>query len=393
MHPSSRCFAFLGILSVLVTSCGGDGASSAGGSRASRFVEGKDYTVLERRRFLDETAFDRPVEAFSLLFPKGWKIEGGVKWRGVQECRGDIVSNVVKASSPDGAIQFEIFPSRTFGWADDRGMMRAMQASAQQGGCQLNQPFDAAGYIQTFAQRDLSARASDIRADESRAAFMKQLDDQANGISQQYGTGSQQTTTMAFGALTWPDGTEGILHVGVTNIITRKRAAMFIGATTFSTTSVFHCVMTRFPSARKEEATKLFGTIQAGFRQNPIWKQAKDNYLTQLGNIEHAGRMERIRLAGEQSRAYAAAQSTASEQRMRDWENQQASQDAQHKAFVQTIREVETWKDASGSVELSSGYNQAWSRGDGSYILSNTPGFDPSSVFQDQNWHEMKRTP
>jgi hypothetical protein len=59
---------------------------------------------------------------------------------------------------------------------------------------------------------------------------------------------------------------------------------------------------------------------------------------------------------------------------------------------VHTIREVETWKDSGGtSVELSSGYDQAWSRGDGSYILSNKPTFDPSSVFQDQRWTEMKK--
>ncbi len=39
------------------------------------FVEGKDYVVLERRRFNDQTRFDRPVEAFSLLFPKGWTVQ------------------------------------------------------------------------------------------------------------------------------------------------------------------------------------------------------------------------------------------------------------------------------------------------------------------------------
>jgi hypothetical protein len=58
---------------------------------------------------------------------------------------------------------------------------------------------------------------------------------------------------------------------------------------------------------------------------------------------------------------------------------------------VQTIREVETWKEGDGSVELTAGYEQAWSRGDGSYILSNKPGFDPSSVLQDQAWKPMQR--
>ena len=77
---------------------------------------------------------------------------------------------------------------------------------------------------------------------------------------------------------------------------------------------------------------------------------------------------------------------------MRDWENQQASQDQQHRQFVQTIREVETYSDGQGKVELSSGYQQAWSRGDGTYILSNASGFDPSSVFQDPAWKEMQKT-
>src|SRR4030095_2605745 len=158
------------------------------------------------------------------------------------------------------------------------------------------------------------------------------------------------------------------------------------------TMSVFYCVLLRFPAARKAEATKLFGMVQSSFRQSPIWKQAKEQFLTQLGNMEPAGRIETIRLMGEQARAYAQAQNAASDRRMRDWENQQASQDQQHRTFVKTIREVETWKEAGGTVELSSGYSQAWSHGDGSYILSNAPTFDPSSAFQDQRWQQMKRS-
>lgn len=367
------------------------GQSAGGPATQPAFVEGKDYTVLERQRFLDEMRFDRPVEAFSMLFPKGWNIQGAVRWRGVQECRGDIVSNYVKASSPDGALQYEAMPSRTFTWTDDQMMLQAMQAGAQRGGCLVNQPFDAAQYIDGFARQDLRAQASGIRSDDSRRSFLEQLDAQANATSRQYGNNTQQTTTMAFGTLTWPDGNEGILHVGVTNILMRKPDMLSGRVTTMSTTSVFYSVVMRFPAARRDEATRLFSMVQSSFRPNPIWQQAKDQFLTKLGNAEHHARMDTIRLMGEQSRAYAKAQSDASDQRMRDWESRQASQEQQHKTFVQTIREVETWKDASGSVELSSGYGQAWSRGDGSYILSNAAGFDPSSVFQDQRWQEMKR--
>jgi hypothetical protein len=218
------------------------------------------------------------------------------------------------------------------------------------------------------------------------------MDAQANAISRQYGTGTEQKTSMVFGKLKWAEGDEGILHIGVTSLVTRKPATFASAATSFSNTSVFFNVMMRFPAGRREEATKLYGTIQTSFRQNPIWNQAKTNFLTGLGNIEHAGRMETIRLMGEQAAAYAKSASEASDLRVRNWESQQASQDTQHKEFVQTIREVETWSDGAGKVELSSGYNQAWSRGDGSYILSNSPSFDPAAVFQDQAWKEMQRT-
>jgi len=358
---------------------------------AADFVEGRDYVLLERRLFLDQDRFDRPVEAFSLLFPRGWTVEGGVKWKGLGACRADIVGNEVTATSPDGAIRYQMIPSRSFLYAQDQMTLQIYQAGAQAGGCQLNAPFDAIQYINGYAQRDLQATASDVTLDESRMPLARQLDAQAMQVAQQYGNQLQQQTTFAFGRITWPDGSEGLMEVGVSNMINRRPNIVTGGASTDSSTSVFHCVLIRYPAARRDEATKLFGTIQTSFRQNPIWKQAKDSFLTRVGNMEHAGRLETLRLQGEQATAYAKSQSEAQDRQMRSWEARQDSQDRQQKSFVQTIREVETWRDAGGSVELSSGFDQAWSRGDGSYILSNKPTFDPGSVFQDQRWTEMKR--
>jgi hypothetical protein len=362
--------------------------TKAGGS----FTEGKDYLVLSRVRFLDRTGFDRPVEAFSLLFPQGWKTDGGVRWGSWQGCRGEMASNYIKASSPDGAIQIEVFPARSFGWTSDQQMLQIMQAGARGGGCGINQPFDARQYIDGFARRDLGGKADNSSIDTGRLPGMQQMDQQANNVARQFGNNSQQTTTIAFGNLSWPDGSQGILHVGVTNVVTRKPDFITGGTTIITTTGVFHCALVRFPASRREEASKVFQLMLTSSRTNPVWRQAKEAFLTQLGNQEHAMNMEKIRLMGEQARAYAQAQNAASNQRMRDWENSQNSQDRQHKNFVQAIREVETWKDSSGStVELTSGYDQAWSRGDGRYILSNSPGFDPQFVLKDSAWQPLAR--
>ena len=353
---------------------------------ASGYVEGADYVILNRVRFLDEMGFDQPVEAFSMLFPKGWRTEGGVKWGSIGGCRGEIIADQVKATSPDGAYQFQAFPLRSFQSTDDPMLLQSMQAGAQAGGCQINRPFNAQQYVEGFARRDLQAQVSNVRVDEANMALSRQIDQQLNAS----GGNTQRETTRALADLAFPDGSEGILQGMVVNMVLRQPNYMGGGATAITSTIAIPYLM-RCPAGRREECMKLMTVIMTSHRVSPIWRAAKDRFLTQLGNIEHAGRMERIRLMGEQSRAYAKAQSEASDQRMRDWENRQASQDQQHKRYVQSIREVETWKDASGSVELSSGYSQAWSRGDGSYLLSNKPGFDPSSAFQDQAWKPMQR--
>jgi hypothetical protein len=365
--------------------------STAPSKPARTFTEGEDYVVLERVMFLDKMGFDQPVEAFSLLLPRGWKVDGGVRWGRIDHCRGELVQSWVKAASADGKITLEVMPPRAFGWADDPQMRQLMQVGAQNGGCGLNQPFDAGQYITGMAQHELGATASDLRPDESVAAQMRANDEQANAIARQYGNDTTQVTTVSFGKLTWPDGTEGLAHAGVTNTLTRRRDMLTGQPTSHSSTMVFHSVVLRFPAARRDEAHKLRAMAAASHRINPVWRQAKDSFLTQLGNMEHAQRMEKIRLVGEQSRAYHRERMNAMDRQMRDWEHKQASQERQVKGFIQTIREVESWNDGQGQVELSAGYDQAWSRGDGRYILSNRPGFDPRSVLLDQAWQPMKR--
>ncbi len=353
-------------------------------------ASGQDYLHVNRVRFLDRMGFDRPVESFSVLLPKGWQADGGVRWGNVGGCRGEFIQSTMKASSPDGAMQFEILPVRSFNWTDDRMLLQTMMAGAQAGGCQINQPFSAEQFVDGFSRKDLRAKASNIRVDEARRPGMQAMDEQYNQVARQNGGGDSMHTVPAQGDVTFADGTEGILSVVVINTTMRKPNYVGGGATTMTSTMAISFLM-RFPAGRRQEGARMMNMIMMSHRVNPVWKSNKERFMTQLGNMEHQGSLDRIRLMGEQSREYARAQSAASDQRMRDWESRQASDDRQHKSFVQAIREVETWRDGSGGVELASGYNQAWSRGDGSYILSNKPGFDPSSVFQDQQWKPMQR--
>ena len=335
--------ALLSCLLLLVTACGGilgdrtasgdAGGQAKGGQGRGRtssgLVEGKDYVVLERVRILDEMGFDRPVEAMSVLVPRGWRTESGVRWKGVNECRGEIVTWQMTATSPDGAIQFTVLPVRSFSFFQNQMLQQGALAAQQQGGCWVSPPFNAGQYLENLAHNQLGgATVNNIRRDERLESFLEKLSAQSNATSQQYGTGMQMSGSAVYGNLTWPDGTKGLAQISVSVLMNQGRD-MFTGAPNgFATTTVTHQAIIRYPAPREAEALKVFGTISASHRMNPIWQQAKDGFLTRLGNIEHAGRMERLRLQGEQARAYAKAQSDASDARMRDWERQQASSDA-----------------------------------------------------------------
>ena len=362
-------------------------------AQSSKMIQGKDYIVLERIRILDEMGFDRPVEAMSILVPKGWQTQSNVRWNSISGCRGEIVTWELSVTSPDGAIKLIVFPTRSFVYSQDQRMQQTFIAEAQQGGCQVNPPFNAKQYLENFARNGLSAKVSNILTAEIVQAALDRFNANANAIARQSGTGMSYYGSVVYGTLSWSDGTKGLARVGVSNSINNSLGAYTGTSSGTASTVVTSPVFIKYSPEREAEALKVFATVNTSFRANPIWLQARENFLTQLGNAEHAQRMERIRLMGEQSRAYAKAQSDASNARLRDWERSQASSDASHKSYIQTIREVETWKDGSGNaVELGSGYNYGWSKPDGSYILTNNSLFNPAVELK-ENWVKMQKAP
>lgn len=353
-------------------------------------VKGKNYLVLKRARIIDENGFDRPVEAGSVLVPDGWRVEGGIRWKGLNECRADIITQELKITSPDGSIQFTIFPSKSFVFSDDEMMQRSLIEASKHGGCSVGNPFNASQYLEKSAA-SLGAKVNGIRKDEITEDKLDKFNEESNALNRQNGLNSNTTASAIYGNLAWNDGTKGLTQIGVSTIITDKPDIMSGGTTRFSTSSVFHHIQIRYKADREAEALKVFGTITTSFRTNPIWLQAKGDFLKRLGDIEHAGRMERIRLMGKQSEAYAKSASEAADSQMRSWERQQASSDASHRRFIQTIREVETWKDSSGSpVELNAGYKYGWSKPDGSYILTDDSLFNPRIELK-ENWEQMQK--
>ena len=286
---------------------------------------------------------------------------------------------------------------------------------AQSGGCEYGGPMSAEEYLrQVFLPRDLQgASITEIKENEAARLEIDRGAQRTVDALRQMGGMPEVRNSAITARLKWSDGTEGVAFCSIMNVVNTTQD-MYSGMMQQTSTSVTsERSFIRYTAARKDEAERFLANAKSSFRTNPAWKEAVDNFFVQMRDQQDMMHRQRMAAIDAQTRAntaahnqrmaniqaQGAANTAAHNQRMsnmdnqmRSWESQQSSQDRMHTSFVQTIREVQTYQDGSGKVELSSGYDQAWSRGDGTYILSNSPSFDPSSVFQDQNWQEMKPT-
>lgn len=368
-------------------------------SQTKSYTEGKDYIIYERVRVLDKQGFTEPHEAFSLLLPKGWTTRSEIIWTGPgSACAG--TNKQLFAKSPDGKYSFEMFPYILYTWAPDAAQQQ-FQQNNNSPYCAQQQPMDAEQYLKTvFAKEIGNPEIIKMEPNQEVVNEMRQAIEKSMTELRQYGAGQMQMWPKAINAIVrWPDGTEGqvLLGVNITELVIPNN---YTGSYIKSyTTIVATRILFKYPQSESEQAKNQFSVLMASIRTNPRWNDAVNKFwkdVRQQSHIAHVGRIkmidERTKQIGDQAIQQGNERARNMDLQMRNWEQQQSSQDRMHTSFIKTIREVENFKDETGTYEMSSSYNNAWSRGDGNtFIMSNNPNFDPGFVFKDQSWKAMKK--
>lgn len=397
------CSAFI----LPLTSCNGQTKSPAKTTSSTTtkpagntFKEGRDYIVMERVRVLDRTGFDQPAEAFSLLLPKGWTHQGEIIWRAPGSgCDG--TNQRFRASSADGKFVLEILPAMLWNWSADPQMNQFNQNMPQTPFCSYGQPMNAEQYLRNVFVGELrQPEITKVAANPMVVQEMQQSNDKGRQELMRYGASDVQFNQTAVNAnLRWSDGSEGIVLCGV-SIIETTIPNVYNGTYTKSwTSSAAQRIVFRYPAGEGQQASHLLSVIMGSMHTNPNWKNAVNQFWTSVREQKQRVHIGKIKMMDEQTRAMGEAAVKNGQARLnsmdmdlRSWEQRQQSQDRIHTNFIKAIREVETYRDETGRIELSSGYQHAWSRSDGSsFIMTNNPNFDPSSVFLDQRWKEMRK--
>lgn len=362
------------------------------------FKEGVDYTEYTRARIYDNTGFDKPVEAFGFLVPKGWKVSGEVIWVAPgQPCAGNNLH--IQAVSPDGKYKFESFPNDLWSMAPSAELQ---QFGPNEKYCRQGKPVGAREYFtNVFIPRDLqNASVISLEDNAEGQRIISQSNQKAAAELQRYGAGQVSFDPSAiYARVKWNDGREAWVVCGVNNTQVMVPNPYTGGGSVSYSSVASNRNMLMYPQGEQENAAAIFAMIMGSFKTNPAWKESVDAFWQRYREQRQADHVGKIRMMdaltrqiGENAIRQGQQNLDRMDASMRSWEATQQSQDRAHSTFIKAIREVENYRDEKGKIELSSGYEHAWSRGDGSsFILSNNPNFDPSSVFLDNRWSEMKK--
>lgn len=370
-------------------------------AKAKNWKEGEDYTLFHRIRIADTRGFENTAEAYSILLPKDWTQKSEINWVGPgMSCAGTY--RELQAKSPDGKYELKLFPDVLYGFNSNQQINEFNQQQSDNKYCFVAEPMNAEQYLRNvFAQKELdNAEIISVEPAPLVVQQMQQGNDKARTELMRYGaTNLQFDQTAVHATLRWPDGSEGIATLGVT-ILENTVPNVYNGTSSkVYTTQVAERTLFRFPADKKAQALNEFSVIMSSIRTNSAWTDAVNKFWKDVREQKQIAHIGRIKMMDEQTRAMGEAtirkgqdRLNTMDQEMRSWEAKQNSQDRMHTNFIKSIREVENYQDASGKVELTSAYDHAWSRGDGSsYIMSNNPNFDPAAALQDQNWKQMKK--
>ncbi len=376
----------------------GQGSAPASGpaQATSSVASNAHYYRMKMVKIIDSQGFGQPIEAMRFLLPSDWSTKGGIQWVTNQTgCTGNIIQVNFQASSPDGLSGLESMPARSWLSATDPMMMQMLQQSAQNGtGCPVAPPMDAATYFRqaVLPRARQGAELLEIQPLTSVAEAKRKVLGPTLQTMIQSGNLRSYQIDSASAHIGYPINGQPVeewLSMTVINMtvpaissagIMQGQVGMTESYTASSTEGVLGI---RAPRGKFDG--QLAATIIASIRPNPAYQAAVAKFQSNMNKIAMKGAMDRARIWRETNAEISGMMQDS-------YERQQAAQDRAAEQFSQYIRGVETYQNPSTgeAVELTGGYDNAWVSPQGDYLLSDTPGFDPSVAFG-EDWTRLNR--
>jgi hypothetical protein len=324
------------------------------------------------------------IEAFRMLIPKEWEFEGGIRW--LLDNPGMPATASLRARNPSGSAEFEVFPNQPFFWTDNQMHHQLFPVGSRYYGNEVRPP---AGPIEAL-------RKIVLPRFRSRAGGLKVVkEEHLPELAKTVGAGANRQP----GVRTAADGAR--IRIEYDRKGTRYEEEIYgvvesygfpiqsmYGTFTNTIWTIAYLFSFKAEKGKLDSMGTLFKTIVSSFRVNPQWH----NRYTQVVEYLIKAQIRQIQSVGELSRIISRTHNEISEEMTRSFEERQAVYDRVAEKFSQQIRDVDAYYDPveGRSIELPSGYRQAWTNNLGDIVLSEQEDFNPN-VGSNQNWQRMEK--
>jgi hypothetical protein len=319
------------------------------------------------------------LEAFSLLVPHNWQITGGVTWTPERAAAPAQIG--LRLVNPDGLEAFEVYPNLYFTWSNNPLAQMTKPVGSHLFGFEVRKPAAAREAMRQFVlprYRNIPGLAV---VDEGPALELLGVVSRNQPAQAQ---GAQYSNDSARFRLHYAQNNQGIAEEmsGVAEY-TRVIIPGMFGGTENIYWSIGYLTSFRASQERLESYADLYRAIFTSFKLNPAWTALVQQVIQGLtsNTIRH------INQIGALSRQISRDYNEISENNLRGWQERSAADDRVSEKFSQTIRDVDPYYDPNTgqTVELPSGYTQAWSTPLGEYMLTDDPNFNPN-IGSNQTW-------
>lgn len=386
-----KLFIAVGLIAVFF-SCNAQSSqknkSNATTDKSSEMIEGKDYIILKRFRIEDKYGFNQPIEVSSFVLPANWQVNSSVQWDGSKNCFPEMIQASFKAVSPDGAYELIQFPVTQFDWSTDAVQLDAMRRGFYPHACYIAQPTDASGYIKY-------GLAPYVKAQAKSASIIPELQQQMDEGAMKMTYTARQADNTAYshqgsaaeGILQFSDGKEGLAFCTIMQTIVTMPGTHGGMANNIQCYAGMRIVL-KYKAGNKEMARKIMSTFFSSIRINPQWMRGVQAFYAAVTSGVQNELWKQIQITQQ-------AQQEIGNNIIRSWEARNKTGTNTYTkdtdGFGQYLRGVETYTDERGNtIELTSGYSNAWSKSDGSYLLTNNLAFDPTVTFN-EDWKRLNK--
>jgi hypothetical protein len=324
------------------------------------------------------------AEAFKMLIPTDWKFEGGINW--VLDNPGMPANAAFKVTSPDNRTEFEVFPNQPFFWTNNRMLLSTFPIGTRYFGNEVKPMVSSSEALRSIILTRFRNKFPDLKIIET-----KNLPELAKALS---GGGQSQQ-----GITTTADAARIKIEYKLNGVPTEEEIYAMVESFSFGLQSmtgyitntnwyVDYIFSFKSEKGKLEGNSKIFQTIVYSFKKNPIWFSKYNQVVEYLIKSQ----IQQIHNTGQLSRIISQTSNEISDMMMDSYNKREAVNDKISENFSNYIRGVEVYNDPSDNktVELPSGYNNAWINKNGEYIVTDNPNYNPN-VETNQSWEQLEK--